>query len=310
MICFFAYCLSRVACLEHMNKFKSQNPKFEHLRKKWIAREKETSQNLIDTHLRHIAATGLGGLMLMSTPGLNVATPPAELVVNDSAKISASSSKNALLASELLDKLPKDISRLTEEQDKTVAELIKKDLGINVKAEIDSKRLNRTYGVIGGEQHLYRYPSDNVFAHAKSAQDWAMYGSAGIAPGLGAWGYFAPSREAMTEEIEQRERYYLAVQTFLSPGFAERTAEYRDFYKFRKMLVVNPKTGQAVVAVVGDAGPAEWTGKHLGGSPEVMHELGLAGGPRKGLVLYYFVDDPDNKVPLGPIKLTEELGQK
>jgi hypothetical protein len=293
-----------------MNKFKSGNPKFEHLRKKWLARHAETSQNLIDKHVRHIAATSLGSLMLLSTPGITIATSPANLQPAEQTKISASSSNNALLASELIDKLPAETQKLSKEQDDVIVGLIKKDLGIDVKAEIDNKRLNRTYGVIGGEQHLYRYPGDVVQAHAKSAQDWAMYGGSGIAPGLGAYGYFAPSKEAMTEEIEQRERYYLAVQTFLSPGFSERVGEYRDFYRFRKMLVVNPKTGQAVVAVIGDAGPAEWTGKHLGGSPEVMHELGLAGGPRKGPVLYYFLEDPENKVALGPIKLTEELAEK
>ena len=81
--------------------------------------------------------------------------------------------------------------------------------------------------------------------------------------------------------------------------------KFRDFFKFRKMVVVNPQSGQAVVAVVGDAGPAEWTGKHLGGSPEVMHFLGLAKGPRKGPVLYFFVDDPQDEVPLGPISIKE-----
>lgn len=292
-----------------MNKFKSQNPSFEHLRKKWTAKHKETTQNLIDKHVRHIAATSLGSLMLLSTPGLSISTPPAELAQEQQGKISASSSNNALLASELIDKLPGDVSKLSSEQDDLIIGLIKKDLDVDVKAEIDNKRLNRTYGVIGGEQHLYRYPGDILQSHARDAQDWAMYGGSGIAPGLGAYGYFAPSKEAMTEEIEQRERYYLAVQTFLSPGFSERVREYRDFYRFRKMLVVNPKTGQAVVAVIGDAGPAEWTGKHLGGSPEVMHELGLAGGPRKGPVLYYFIDDPENKVALGPIKLTEALAE-
>ena len=79
-----------------------------------------------------------------------------------------------------------------------------------------------------------------------------------------------------------------------------------DFFKFRKMLVINPKTGQAVVAVIGDAGPAEWTGKHLGGSPEVMDALGLASGPRKGLVIYFFIDDPKNEVPLGPVKVRNQ----
>ncbi len=297
-----------------MANFKSKNPKFEHLRKKWVAREKETSQNLIDKHIRHIAATSLGGLMLMSTPGVAMTTPPVNHIEADQGKISASTSQNALLASELVDKLPAETTKLSDAQDQEIIGLIKKDFNLDVKAEIDNepsssppKRLNRTYGVIGGEQHLYRYPGDTLNAHARDAQDWAMYGGAGIAPGLGAYGYFAPSKEAVTPEIEQRERYYLAVQTFLSPGFAERVGEYRDFYKFRKMLVINPKTGQAVVAVIGDAGPAEFTKKHLGGSPEVMHELGLAGGPRKGPVLYYFLEDPDNKIPLGPINLTEEL---
>ena len=292
-----------------MNKFKSKNPSFEHLRKKWISRHAETSQNLIDKHVRHIAATSLGSLMLLSTPGLSISTPPADLMPQNQTQISASSSKNALLAAELLDKLPRDVQKLSKEEDAIVERLIKKDLNIDVKAEIDNKRLNRTFGVIGGEQHLYRYPGDTVHNHARNAQDWAMYGGSGIAPGLGAYGYFTSSKETMTEEIENRERYYLAVQTFLSPGFAERVGEYRDFYRFRKMLVINPKTGQAVVAVIGDAGPAEWTGKHLGGSPEVMHELGLAGGPRKGPVLYYFVDDPDNKVPLGPVKLVERIAE-
>ena len=48
----------------------------------------------------------------MSTPGLYAATPPAELALQDSAKISASSSKNALLAAELVDKLPNEVSKL------------------------------------------------------------------------------------------------------------------------------------------------------------------------------------------------------
>jgi hypothetical protein len=46
-----------------MTKFKSKNPSFEHLRKKWISRHAETSQNLIDKHVRHIAATSLGSLI-------------------------------------------------------------------------------------------------------------------------------------------------------------------------------------------------------------------------------------------------------
>ncbi len=59
--------------------------------------------------------------------------------------------------------------------------------------------------------------------------------------------------------------------------------------------------GNAVVADIADAGPAAFTGKQFGGSPEVMNYLG---GPRykKGPVVIFFVDDPNNKVPLGPVE--------
>jgi len=67
------------------------------------------------------------------------------------------------------------------------------------------------------------------------------------------------------------------------------------------MLVVNPVNGNAVVCVIADAGPAEWTGKQFGASPEIMQSLDLNKGPRKGLILMMFVDDPDNKIPLGPV---------
>ena len=122
-----------------------------------------------------------------------------------------------------------------------------------------------------------------------------------MAPGRGAWGYFASSREAMSDEDIGKEKYYIAVQTFLAPEFNARVAEYRDFFKYRKMLLVNPYTGKSIVAVIGDAGPAVWTGKHLGGSPEVMRYLGRVDGSLKGPVLFFFIDDPENTVPLGPI---------
>ncbi|MBI2011999.1 hypothetical protein HYS91_04480 [Candidatus Daviesbacteria bacterium] len=284
-------------------KFKSRNPKYEHLRKKWTQDNKNLAENLFDKHLRHMAIGSLGGLMLLNTSGLSLA--PFSPMSSDQFKVTGEENKNLILAAKLKDKIPNEIRSLTPLEEDEITQILSQDFGFKVASELNGKRLNRYYGLIGGEQHLYRYPGDTIYAHAKTAQDWAMYGSSGIAPGLGAWGYFAPSKEEFTSLDEQKERYYLAIQTFLASGFAERVGEYRDFFKFRKMLVVNPNTGQAVVAVIGDAGPAEWTGKHLGGSPEVMHEVGLAGGPRKGAVLYFFIDDPTDSIPLGPVKVKE-----
>ena len=69
-------------------------------------------------------------------------------------------------------------------------------------------------------------------------------------------------------------------------------------------MVINTKNGNAVVASIADAGPAAFTGKHFGGSPEVMEYLG-GSRYKKGAVLLFFVDDPENKISLGPVKYNE-----
>lgn len=292
-------------------KFISKHPHYEHLRKKWIAKHKASSEKLFSEHgksIRRVAIGGLGGMMLLTTPATSVFSQQPLLADGSGdfpqgQSITKTEDKNKLLAESLKNQVPQDVRKLSIEEEEKISQTLTEKFGFKVAAELEGIRLNRSYGLMGGEQHLYRYPGDNLINHADNASDWAMYGSSGIAPGLGAWGYFSPSQAAFTEKDKQRERYYLAVQTFLAPGFAENVGKYRDFFKFRKMLVVNPKTGQAVVAVVGDSGPAEWTGKHLGGSPEVMHFTGLAKGPRKGAVLYFFVDDPEDKISLGPINI-------
>lgn len=288
-------------------KFKTKKPHYEYLRKRWLARHRAIQDKFWEKHgehLKHLALGSLGGLMLLTSPAQKQLPAPNLTVSRDDAL--KNYDPNVLLAESLSDKIPKEIRPLDPLEEQDITDILSRNFGFKVKAVIDNIRLNRNYGLIGGEQHLYRYPGDNLYAHAQTSVDWAKYGSAGIAPGLGAWGYFTTSKQDFTDTDKLRERYYLAVQTFLAPGFAENFGKFRDFFKFRKMLVVNPKTGQAVVAVIGDAGPSEFTGKHLGGSPEVMDALGLAGGSRKGPVLYFFIDDSKDEIPLGPVKIRSE----
>ena len=91
------------------------------------------------------------------------------------------------------------------------------------------------------------------------------------------------------------------MQTLYLPDWGRRQPYLRDWYKYRKVLIVNTDNGNAVVAAIADAGPAAWTGKHFGGSPEVMDYLGGA-RYKKGPVLVFFVDDPEDNVPLGPVE--------
>lgn len=189
----------------------------------------------------------------------------------------------------------------SEQGEGDISALVTAKTGVPSKAVLDNHKMNKLVGLIGGEQHLYRYPGDTLEQHALSEDDKKMYLPSGIAPGLGAWGYFAPSKAFFTKQDEQRERYYIAAQTFLFPGFYS-DKEFKNWLKFRKIIVYNPATGQAVVAVIGDSGPATYTGKSFGGSPEVMHYVGLATGSRKGEVIVLFVDDPGGKIPLGPVQ--------
>jgi hypothetical protein len=232
---------------------------------------------------------------LSSTAGANLLNLQKHSHVLESPEID----KHSQLILALSSSLPQQMQPLTAEQESTIGHILSQYFKLNVKAELDNKRLNRSYGLIGAEQHLMRFPGDTMETHFGTPEEY-KYISSGMAPGRGAWGYFAPSFSEMTELDSQREKYYLAVQTFLAPGWKENVREYYDFFKYRKMLVVNPENGKAMVVVIGDAGPAEFTGKHLGGSPEVMSYLERKDGSARGPVLYFFLDDPDDTIPLGP----------
>ena len=112
----------------------------------------------------------------------------------------------------------------------------------------------------------------------------------------------------MTEKDYLKEKYYAVVQTLYFDDWPERSGEIYNFFKHRKMIMINPENGTACVVVIGDAGPAQWTGKQFGASPEVMKALDLHLEWRKGKVLLLFVDDPEDKVPLGPIDFNIKKG--
>jgi hypothetical protein len=243
-----------------------------------------------------IGAGALTGTLILSFPiAVKGAGPLAGII--SSAKDLAKGIEGNLPQKFLIDflkaSLPDDPKPLTSDEEKTLEQILAKVIGIKVRANLEGERLNTSFGLIGAEQHLKRYPGDSVFNHGPFYDE-------GMAPGLGAWGYFASSREKLTKSLEETERWYAVVQTLYLPDWDKRAAYLREWYKYRKILIVNTKNGNAVVAAIADSGPAAWTGKQFGGSPEVMEYLG---GPRykKGAVLVFFVDDPENKIPLGPV---------
>lgn len=294
-------------------------PHYEHLKNKWLNQQKDLQRSLEEKHksafdwikqsAKHFIVGSVGGLMMLAQPVTSTLaaqqqqlTPvPTEVAFAKELEDSPLSPSTKLVI-DLTYSLPEEVQPLTPEQEQVVGKTLSRHFAIPVTAELQSKRLNRSYGLIGAEQHLIRFPGDTMVGHFATSEEATRYYSSGMAPGRGAWGYFAQSASEMTQKDIDREKYYIAVQTFLAPGFEENVKDHYEFFKYRKMLVVNPENGKAVVADIADAGPAVWTGKHLGGSPEVMAHLERKDGAQRGPVLYFFIDDPTDTIPLGPIE--------
>lgn len=266
------------------------------LKKHKVARKYFSKSFLLASNLRQrsnqlLASAGLLGTILTSPittiDQKNYAQQQSD---NSQGKIS----QRLSLKNFLQEKLPYTPSKLGQDEVLPVEEEITQATGINVKGYLDGQSLNHHLGYIGYEQHLTRYPGDNLGLHDEDRQ-------AGMAPGRGAFGYFAQDVSKFTTKDYLREKYYCVVQTLYLSDWDQNHQYLKDWYKFRKMMVINPVNGNAVICDIGDAGPAQWTGKQFGGSPEVMKLLNLHDGPRKGLVLMFFVDDPNDDVPLGPI---------
>lgn len=274
-------------------------------------RSKQLDLGKIRDHSAKLLGTGaLTGTLLLSAPS-DIKSPELKALIQTAAKDSETGIKiPGLYIKEVLESLPIPTRPLSYNEEKYLEQVFSDVYGIKAKATLEGEHLNTTYGMIGVEQHLKRFPGDSLSQHAPRRGEYGEKNPAeilkeGIAPGLGAWGYFAPSQSELTDELVETERWYAVVQTLYLPDWGRRQPYLRDWYKFRKVLIINKDNGRAVVASIADAGPAAWTGKHYGGSPEVMDYLG---GPRykKGPVIVMFVDDPDNTVPLGPVGYNKE----
>jgi len=262
----------------------------------YLARTEVPVDKIGISTMRMLSAGALSSTLLFAPIALpELAAPRTVEAQNDTTPTPVPGLSQKALVQELSNVLPNEYRPLTSEESITISRLLKQTYGIKATFELQGNSLNLQFGRMGYEQHLLRYPGDSINQHDEEI-------IAGMAPLTGAWSYFAPSKEAMTQKDIEREKYYWAVQTYLSPGWQENMYYLKDWYKYRKMIAVNVKTGDAVVGVIGDAGPAVWTGKHFGGSPEAMSELHLSSGMRNGEVILFFVDDPNDTIPLGKIE--------
>jgi hypothetical protein len=193
--------------------------------------------------------------------------------------------------------LPKGAKQLRAEDEVVLTEQISKITGVKVTTELDGNKLNTNIGRIGLEQHLPRYSGETIHNHFDSSPVESVYGRSGLTQNRGAFGYFAPNKFALTQTEVDQEKYYVVVQTFDIPGYKNNVA----WYKNRKVMIINPENGKAIVGDIADSGPAKWTGKSYGGSPELMDHLGMYRQSPKTPVLMFFIDESSGSVKLGPV---------
>lgn len=182
-----------------------------------------------------------------------------------------------------------------------LAALVSQITGLPVKSELSGNKIPSVFGEIATEKHLMLYPGEKLADHLQNLDDFAKYHWTGMSQTTGAWGYFANNRTSVTQEQILAEKYYLVIQTFAAERWTADWPTLKEWYKFRKLLVYNPDNGKTVVGVLADAGPAQYTGRTFGGSPEVMEALGLSETKAQGDVLVFFLDDPGNVIRIGPV---------
>jgi hypothetical protein len=181
---------------------------------------------------------------------------------------------------------------------------------------LDGVQIPATSGLVAREQHLYLNSGEADLGRTLAAAlHYTTSGTPtgaqnGMAGGYGAFG----SNAGYNLPIED-ERYYINmrwsyVNWFESPdgscssapdGHPDTcTSNYnsssKNWHYRKKVIVTNPANGKRVVASVLEAGPAIWTGRVSGLSPEAM--LAISASTNNNLNYYWAADQ---SIPLGPL---------
>ncbi len=249
-----------------------------------------------DTSQQILASIAMAGQVAMTSPILS--TNHAYQVLDEKSKkvaLDISQQEHQEIMAKLSSYVNSPAGHLEKETQLYLEQQLSEILGFKVRAELEGKKLSHSVGIMGAEQHLLRFPSDELMAHD-------AYQEAGMAANRGAFGWFTENGQ-LTAEAILREKYYFAVQLMYLPEWNQNYGELKPWYKFRKMIVINPIEQVAVVGVVADAGPSMWVKKQFGGSPEVIREGQIWSPNSKGKVMLLFIDDPEDQVPLGPIAI-------
>src|ERR1035437_4274215 len=151
---------------------KKGNSQYKLLAENWTNRHRTLQTEIFDKHKeafkwladnsKQLAVGSLASIFLLASPA---AVKVPNFISTTSAQVGQAIDKKVFLVYDLKNVLPNDVRPLTADEEKSVAEVLTRDFGMQVSAELGGKRLNTSYGLIGQEQHLPRFPGDNIVTH-------------------------------------------------------------------------------------------------------------------------------------------------
>lgn len=217
------------------------------------------------------------------------------IVENKDAPLASSISREEYdsIMEKMVELLQLPAGQLEEESELYLEQQLSDILGFTVSANLDNHKLLYSTGIMESLSHLKRFPTDTLEQHSN-------FHEAGIQHNRSAFGWFTTTSELDQKSIEA-EKYYISVPLYYHHDWSSNYTELKQWYKFRKVVVVNPVEQRAVVGVIGTVGPITYTRKQFGGSPELIHSGKIWSPKSAGHVLVLFVDDPKDEVPLGPV---------
>src|ERR1035437_8658361 len=137
---------------------KRKNLHYEFLAKKWTDRHRDLQSKIFERHgesfkwladnSKQFVIGSLAGIMLLTSPILDKVP---QFVSSTSAQIKTID-KKVFLVYDLRKILPNEVRALNSDEEKNVSDILIRDFSFSIKAELDGKRLNTTYGIIGQEQ--------------------------------------------------------------------------------------------------------------------------------------------------------------
>lgn len=167
-------------------------------------------------------------------------------------------------------------------------------VGFTVSSQFENIALPYIWGKAKSLPHIKRHPTDNLDLHeyiheATITNKRSVYGWLNLV-------------QSTKEEIAIREQYSvtLPLLTFEHPELPSE--RFIQWFKYKKVLMINPQSKKMAVAQISNIVLPQQPKYALGLSPELSRNLETWRPPSQGNIFFLFVDDAQDKVPLGMLE--------